>query len=278
MRNMRPFLIITILMVFLIDMNLFASKDILVHFNFFEGIRQKENTSPTVASSYFLKPLEKNYFILSSHQTEQKTRLKRVYNLKEVKPLLQAQWIWQQGAAAEKFRTIVLNGHVFRVQLILAVKKHEDGFRLQVTERKKEKSKKILDTEITLPQENTAIFGFEDSMGKIYFLSFYREKNPGKADDETIDVSHHRVPELIKRIDPVYPPEAIQKNIEGTVIMEVVVDTGGNVSSVRVTGGKQKIFNDAAVKAVRQWKYQPYLVRGKAKPVKFIVVLDFYFY
>ena len=93
-----------------------------------------------------------------------------------------------------------------------------------------------------------------------------------------MDVSRQGVPELVKRVDPVYPPEAVNKEIEGTVIMEVVVDKDGNVSEVNVTGGKNMVLNKAAVDAVKQWKYRPYLKGGVPKPVKFIVVLDFYFY
>lgn len=278
MRNLKSILILVLMVLLFMTIDVFASGDILIHFNFYEGIRQKEKTLPAVASSYFLKPLEKNHLLLNTRQNKQKATLKRIYNLNDVKSLLQVKWRWDQGETAKKFQPIVLNGHEFQVQLTLTVKKREDGFRLQVIEKTKDKSKKILDTEIALPQENTAVFGFEDSMAKIYFLSFYRGKNLESAGDKPVDVSRQGVPELVKRVDPVYPPEAVNKEIEGTVIMEVVVDTKGNVTGVRVTGGAHKILNDAAVQAVKQWKYQPCLVNGKAKPVKFTVVLDFYFY
>ena len=269
MKNLKLILILILMALFFGTVDIFASGAILVHFNFYEGIRQKEKTHPTVTTSYFLKPLEKNHLLLSSRQSKQKANLKRVYNLKEVRSLLHVQWVWHREETAKKFQPIFLNGHELRVQLTLTVKKRKDGFRLQVIEKTKDKSKKILDTEITLPQENTAIFGFEDSIGKIYFLSFYREKNLETAGDTPVDVSRQGVPELVKRVNPVYPPEAVNKKMEGTVIMEVVVDTRGNVSVVSVTGGTHNILNDAAVQAVKQWKYQPYLVNGKAKPVKF---------
>ena len=152
MRNMKLILILLMLFLFFTTMNIFASGDIIVHFNFYEGIRQKEKTLPAVASSYFLKPLEKNHLMLNTRQDKQKANLKRVYNLKEVKSLLQVQWVWHQGETAKKIQPIFLNGHELRVQLTLTVKKRKDGFRLQVIEKAKDKSKKILDTEITLPQ------------------------------------------------------------------------------------------------------------------------------
>jgi TonB family protein len=274
----KKFKLIPLVAILIITVDIFASGNILVHFNFYEGIRQKEKALPTVAASYYLKPLKKDQLLLNSLQNKQKTDLKRVYNLKDVKNLLQVQWIWYQGETSKRFQPIFLNSHEFRVYFTLTQIQSKEGFLLQVMGNVKNKSKKILETEITLPQENTAIFGFEDSMGKIYFLSFYRKKNMEKIDDTPVDVSSREVPELVKRVDPVYPEEALNKEIEGTVIMEVVVDTQGNVTGVFITSGAVKVLNDAAIKAVKQWKYNPHLVNGKEKSVRFTVVLDFYFY
>ncbi len=268
-------LVLLVLMLLLLSFGISASGEVRVRFNFYEGIRQKEKVQPTVAASYHLKPLVKNGLMLDATETKEKAKLKRVYNLKDVKSLLRVKWRWLRGETTGKYREIILSGLEYRIQL--AVKKRKDGFRLEVMERVGEESKKLLDTEMTLPVENTAIFGFEDSLGKIYFLSFYREGEGGAAGGP-MDVSREEVPELIKRVDPVYPPEAVKKQDEGMVIMEVVVDKEGNVSEVNVTGGKNMVLNKAAVEAVKQWKYRPYLKGGVPKPVKFIVVLDFYFY
>lgn len=274
MRNIKWLL--SLLMLLLFSLVLRASGDILVHFNFYEGIRHKEKIQPAVASSYFLKPLAHNHLVFNARQTREKAKLKRVYNLKDVKPLTREKWAWQKGQQVPGYHIIVITGHVFRVQL--TPRKQSDGFRLEVIKEEKPKPKEVLDTEISLPEENTAIFGFEDSRGKIYFLSFYREKNPTGTGSEPIDVSRQEVPELIKRVDPVYPPEAVKKQEEGMVIMEVVVDKQGNVADVNITSGENPVLSKAAVEAVRQWKYRPYLKDGVPKPVKFIVVLDFYFY
>lgn len=268
-------LVLILFMLLLLALGISASDETRVRFNFYEGIRQKEKTQPSVAASYHLKPLVKSGLMLDPEQTEEKAKLKRIYNLKDVKSLLRVTWQWQEGETTGKYREIILNGHEYRIQL--TVKKRKDGFRLEVIERIGEESKTLLDTEMTLPVENTAIFGFEDSLGKIYFLSFCREKEGG-AGGGPMDVSREEVPELVERVDPVYPPEAVEKQEEGTVIMEVVVDKEGNVSEVNVTAGKNMVLNKAAVDAVKQWKYRPCLKGGVPKPIKFIVVLDFYFY
>jgi TonB family protein len=273
MRRITPILLL--ITVFLIPAAMLASIEIMVHFNFYEGIRQKEKKQPAVAASYYLKPLTKKGLILDSRQSEEKAKLKRIYNLKDVKPLLQAKWGWKQGETTKKYREIILNGHDYRVQL--ALRKSKDGFRLEVLEKAREKSKKLLDTEMTLPEENRAIFGFEDSLGKIYFLSFYRESRQSLTLVNPVELSLEQVPILIKRVEPIYPKEAVEKNIEGTVIMELIVDKKGNVASLKIVTGEHKILNRAASEAVKQWKYQPYIKDGVSQSIKFAIILDFFF-
>ncbi len=157
------------------------------------------------------------------------------------------------------------------------MKKRTDGFHLEVRETVRQKSNTILDTEITLPEDNRAIFGFEDSAGNIYFLSFYRETGAGGKADNSLSLSPREVPAPVRRVDPVYPPDAVENNIEGTVIIQLTVDEKGNVSQYKIVSGGHKLLNNAAVDAVKQWKYAPYVKEGRPQPVRFSVVLDFFF-
>ena len=77
-------------------------------------------------------------------------------------------------------------------------------------------------------------------------------------------------PKLIKRVAPDYPEKAKKQGIEGTVILEIIIDENGNVTDARIlrSPGKHFGFNDAALKAIKQWKYEPALMDGN--PVKVI--------
>ena len=76
----------------------------------------------------------------------------------------------------------------------------------------------------------------------------------------------------IKKIDPVLPPE--DKGMKGEVLIEVSVDEQGNVASVEgVTGNR--VLIDAAIAAVRQWRFDPTKLSGK--PVRVIGRLRFRF-
>jgi TonB family protein len=72
-------------------------------------------------------------------------------------------------------------------------------------------------------------------------------------------------PVLTNKVDPAYPPVARGKKIEGTVILQLLVSEGGDVSDVRVlrAAGGTSGLNEAAMAAVRQWQFRPAVKAGK---------------
>ena len=84
-----------------------------------------------------------------------------------------------------------------------------------------------------------------------------------------------QAPALITRVEPVYPPVAVQASITGTVILEATVDEDGAVQEVRVLRAVNQILDRAAVDAVRQWRYEPLLLNGVRTRFILTVVLSF---
>ena len=83
-----------------------------------------------------------------------------------------------------------------------------------------------------------------------------------------------RAPALRHRVEPVYPPIAVANRMTGTVILEATVDEQGNVIDVKVL--RPILFlDDAAVKAVRQWRYEPLVLNGQPWPFTLTVTLTF---
>ena len=67
------------------------------------------------------------------------------------------------------------------------------------------------------------------------------------------------------RIDPDYPPRAKQRGIEGWVVLEFTIGPAGNVQDPRVIDANPTaIFDQAALRAVRRWRYNPRLENGVA--------------
>ncbi len=93
-------------------------------------------------------------------------------------------------------------------------------------------------------------------------------------DDEAMPISNAQAPKVIKKVLPQYPVEAKIKHVQGTVVLEVVVDRDGNVTDAVVIDGIPEL-NDAAIGAVKQWKYESYLKNEKKQKIKFTVVVKF---
>jgi protein TonB len=64
-------------------------------------------------------------------------------------------------------------------------------------------------------------------------------------------------------VEPVYPPDARQARLEGTVKLHVVVAANGEVEGFHPVSGPDSLAH-AAMIAVREWRYKPTLLNGKA--------------
>jgi len=97
----------------------------------------------------------------------------------------------------------------------------------------------------------------------------------GPGTDEPIRlIGDIRPPERILKIEPLYPELARRSRAEGKVILEIVVGRGGDVEGVKVLKS-HPLFDEAAVEAVSQWKYEPALQSGRPVKVYMTVVVDF---
>src|SRR5579864_1316928 len=79
---------------------------------------------------------------------------------------------------------------------------------------------------------------------------------------------------LLKKLPPSYPPLARQARIQGTVILQVVINIAGDVRDVQLYSG-HPMLAPAAIDAVKQWKYQPYTKDGEAMEVTTKVRVNF---
>ena len=79
---------------------------------------------------------------------------------------------------------------------------------------------------------------------------------------------------LIHDVPPQYPPEAGRARIEGTVVLLAVIGTDGSVKDVRVENGLP-ILAQAAIDAVKQWRYKPYMIDGEPVEVDSRITINF---
>jgi len=79
---------------------------------------------------------------------------------------------------------------------------------------------------------------------------------------------------LVKRVQPVYPAIAMQGHIQGTVVLEVIIEKDGHISQVTPVSGPPVLVS-AGVDAVRQWMYRPYTLNGEPVRVQTRVLVNF---
>jgi TonB family protein len=79
---------------------------------------------------------------------------------------------------------------------------------------------------------------------------------------------------LTHRVEPVYPPEARRGNVQGIIALDIVVSENGSVVSMKPLNGPEILAN-AAMDALRWWKFDPYRVNGEPTAVETTVAVEF---
>ena len=80
---------------------------------------------------------------------------------------------------------------------------------------------------------------------------------------------------VLRKVNPRYPPEARKNHIQGDVILQIEIDKRGNVARLKVAQGDPTLA-EAAVDAVRQWKYKPYVLNGEPVELATTVKIQFH--
>lgn len=84
-----------------------------------------------------------------------------------------------------------------------------------------------------------------------------------------------KAPVVIHRLMPPYPRTALAIHLNGSVIVECIVDKMGHVRDARVVSSTSPLFNQAAVGAVLQWQFAPGSLHGKAVDTIFDLTVTF---
>ncbi len=94
------------------------------------------------------------------------------------------------------------------------------------------------------------------------------EQTPPEAESQT------SATQWIHRVDPEYPEEAKAQRIQGAVVLDVQVLNDGTVGNIKIVSGNP-LLAGAAVKAVKQWQYQPYAAEAGAAGSQTQVTVNF---
>lgn len=274
-------------------LGVFASDNQILKLRFFKGIKEGMVDPPDYVTSSYLHSTNTAKIRTHSLLSEEQEQIKKIYNLKDVLLISEADLelgIKKKNQIKHTFR---LNGTEYLVIIQQVVRKRKRLYRLEVYEQTKEDQNSLLDTEIQLPSKKSVVFGFADKQENPYFLSLGIPKpilteperivvgGAGGISIEELErgavkaIGETKPPQLINKVDPIYPELARIARVEGVVILNVRTDEDGRVDQVKVANSRDPLLERAAIEAVKQWRYEPYYSKGIRYPILFTVTVRF---
>ena len=79
---------------------------------------------------------------------------------------------------------------------------------------------------------------------------------------------------LIRKVEPKYPPLAIAARIQGSVVLAAVISKAGTIENLKLVSGHPMLVA-AAIDAVRQWQYRPYVLNSEVIEVETQITVNF---
>ena len=97
---------------------------------------------------------------------------------------------------------------------------------------------------------------------------------PRPAVIKPLVISHLEEANLLHRVQPVYPPIAREAHVQGTVELRAIISKTGTIENLVVVRGHPMLAG-AAIEAVRQWRYRPYLLNNEPVEVETNITVNF---
>jgi protein TonB len=79
---------------------------------------------------------------------------------------------------------------------------------------------------------------------------------------------------LIQKVEPQYPTLARSARVQGDVVLSAIIDTNGQITNLQLVSGHPMLV-PAAIAAVKQWRYKPYLLNGQPVEVETTITVIF---
>jgi protein TonB len=79
---------------------------------------------------------------------------------------------------------------------------------------------------------------------------------------------------LLHKVNPIYPSAARRAGVQGTVVLQAEISKEGRIVNLRLISGPEELA-PAAIGAVQQWRYRPYMLKGNPVEVETLIQVNF---
>ncbi len=274
-------LILVLMLLLALPGSLTAGHRLEIRMAFYSGSGSLDEAVPQVVTACRVKPIFQGPIEIDpAEEKSEIRRLEKVFNLARVFLVNHDLLVWDSAATAELEKFVLMGGREYRISLAPVSLNGSYKFRIGVAVKgDASESGRLVDSEIVLTEKQPAVIGFQgDSRGAPHHFLSLRILKASETPDTGLPLrrlAKEKRPKLTKKVAPVYPPEAIEKRIEGTIVVEATTDEGGKVKALRVVDSPDALLSEAALAALRQWEYEPFVVDGKPCPVSFTVTVTF---
>ena len=88
-------------------------------------------------------------------------------------------------------------------------------------------------------------------------------------------ISHLDPGQIIRRVEPIYPPLARIARIQGTVVMHAIISRDGVIERLQIVRSDHPMLDRAALEAVSQWRFKPYILNREPIEVDTEITVNF---
>ncbi|MGB2907315.1 MAG: energy transducer TonB [Candidatus Aminicenantaceae bacterium] len=287
------------------------AQDVVIEARLFKGSRQAQVGGSDVVVSSFVDPLlvSKDPARIRTEQGQiaaMRAELFDIYHLLSVNHITTSRFIWD-GEKRSLGGTITLLDRNYPIALY-PKQVSQQGLRLRVAVNRLQEHESLgqdpgppeqirpgrtperrvvegggqvlLNTEIDLKYNWPVVLGFPEN-GHVYFLSIsvsQRKVDPGSEHvvPGSFSGEGYLPPPLpLREVMPEYPAGLREAQVEGTVILNLSIDTQGRVAKVTTLISTHPDLERTAHAALQRWHYEPVLKRGRPIPAVFAVAVEF---
>jgi TonB family protein len=265
-----------VLILLALAINARAATTLDIKLNFF-GPAAAGKAGASVTTSFHLASMVQRNLQVKFTTEAMLAELRRTFNAADVSLLAAGDLHWASDGDPTVTQAVQIDGRDYAIGITPLPK--PGGVNVKVAVVEKSPGERIenvlLDTEVVLPDGEVAMLGFRDPHERSFFIALYVQGRDEEFGRGAVRLAGEERPKAVRKTDPVYPDEAKKSGVQGVVTVEAVIGKDGKVKAARAVGSPEPLLAQAALDAVKQWEYEPFVSAKGCREVLFTVTMRF---